>query len=81
MQKEGFFDKQKNIKAMITVLIICCIALFIGDIFVPKDHTHFPWENFIGFYAVFGFVVFVVLVLLAKHVLRPIVKRKEDYYD
>ena len=35
----------------------------------------------VGFYAVFGFVACVALVLAAKHVLRPIIMRGEDYYD
>ena len=34
-----------------------------------------------GFYAVYGFVACVVLVLVAKYILRPMVIRKEDYYE
>ena len=33
------------------------------------------------FYAVYGFVACVLLVLVAKYILRPLVKRGEDYYD
>jgi len=40
-----------------------------------------PWEAWPGFYAVFGFVACVILVLVAKYVLRPLVKRDEKYYD
>jgi hypothetical protein len=38
------------------------------------------WEQLTGFYAIFGFVACVMLVLGAKQ-LRNIVMRKEDYYD
>lgn len=50
------------------------------DIFVTI-HGEFRWEESVGFYAAFGFVACVSLVLIAKYVLRPLVKRREDYYD
>jgi hypothetical protein len=56
---------------------LCCL---IAEFFVHK-HPHFPWEQWWGFYAVYGFVACVLLVLVAKYILRPIVKRREDYYD
>ena len=50
------------------------------DFFVHK-HTFFPWEEWPEFYAIFGFVACVVLVLTAKYILRPLVKRDEEYYE
>ena len=63
-------------------IAICAFLLFLLFIepFVSK-HPFFPWEHWVGFNAVFGFVAFVVLILVAKYILRPIIKRKEDYYD
>ena len=55
-------------------------ALLASEFFIHK-HTYFRWEEWPGFYAVFGFIAFVVLILAAKYILRPIIKRKEDYYD
>ncbi len=43
--------------------------------------VRFPWEEWPQFYAIFGFVACVVLVLIAKYILRPLVMREEDYYD
>jgi uncharacterized membrane protein len=54
--------------------------LFLADGLYHR-HAIFPWEEWFGFYAVFGFVACVMLVLVAKHLLRPIVMRDEDYYD
>jgi hypothetical protein len=48
--------------------------------FFSEKHGHYSWESFPGFYALFGFVSCVVLVLAAKQ-LRRILKRDEDYYD
>jgi len=44
-------------------------------------HVIFPWEEWYGFYAAFGFVAYVMLVFVAQYVLRPIVMRDEGYYD
>ena len=49
--------------------------------FVFAKHNHFDWEEWPGFYAIFGFAACVMLVLIAKYVLRPLVKREENYYD
>jgi hypothetical protein len=61
-------------------LIGLLILLLAVEPFVHK-HAYFAWEEWFGFYAVYGFVAGVLLVLIAKHILRPAVKRDEDYYD
>lgn len=63
-------------------LFVCAFLsiLLVSEFFIHK-HTYFKWEEWPWFYAVFGFVAFVVLILTAKYILRPIIKRREDYYD
>jgi len=56
------------------------LLLIVVDLFLPK-HPYFSWAGYPSFYGAYGFVVCVGLVLGAKYILRPIVKRKEDYYD
>ncbi len=73
------FDNPKNIKRVIHLLYICCAVLFALD-FVIHRHTVHPWENLWGFYAIFGFVGCVALVLIAKW-MRTFLMRPEDYYD
>ena len=48
--------------------------------FVVHRHIDIGWEKLPAFYALYGFVACVMLVLLAKK-LRKVVMRKEDYYD
>lgn len=79
-EKPGIFDKPENVKRLLTVFYICVVALIGIDLFYHK-HTFFPWEEYFGFYAVYGFVACVILVIVAKYMLRPLVMRKEDYYD
>lgn len=72
------------VKVTLTALSVVCGALFLLDFsfLLPgmDKHAHYAWENWPGFYAVYGFVSCFLLVILARMVLRPLVKRDEDYY-
>lgn len=78
-EKTYFFDKPENVTRFLRVFYAICVILFVMD-FVVHRHTIFKWEELPGFYAIFGFVAFVVLVEGSK-LLRKLVMRKEDYYD
>lgn len=81
MKKElTIFDKPENVKKVRIGLYVSCAILFICDFFIHK-HGHFLWEEWTGFFSIYGFVCCVGLVLAAKHILRTLVKRDEDYYD
>ena len=77
--------RPKAAKVVITLLFAACVFGFLIDfLFLSPSfdkHALFEWENWPGFYAVFGFVACVLLVLVAKYVLRPLVMRDEDYYE
>lgn len=77
-QKQHLFDKPRNVSRLLMLLYVICLLLFILDFILHRHVTH-DWENFSGFYAIFGFVACVSLVLIAT-LLRKILKRKEDYY-
>lgn len=77
--KTYFFDNPQNIKRVLYGLYGCCAALFVLD-FVIHRHTIHSWESLWGFYAIYGFVGCVVLVLVAKW-MRTFLMRAEDYYD
>jgi hypothetical protein len=80
MEKKHFFDKPENVKKVLRGFWGVLVVLLVIDFFIHK-HPHFPWEEWPEFYAVFGLVACVFLVLAAKYILRPLMKRKEDYYD
>jgi hypothetical protein len=79
-EKKHIFDNPKNIQRVLYGLFASLILLLALEPFVHK-HTYISWEEWPGFYAIYGFVACVLLVLVAKYVLRPLVKRDEDYYD
>jgi lysylphosphatidylglycerol synthetase-like protein (DUF2156 family) len=70
---------------VITALFVICAAGFLIDFLFYSEnfdkHAKFTWENWPGFYAVYGFVACVLLVLISKYILRPLVMRDEDYYE
>jgi len=76
----GMFDKPENVKRLLRIFYICVILSLSVDLFYHK-HGIFNWESSFGFYSVYGFVACVILVIVAKYVLRPLVMRKEDYYN
>ena len=85
MEKEHLLDKKENVKKLLRWFFISCVVLFLLDALfaahLADKHAMHEWEKWFGFYPVFGFVSCVLLVLIAKYVLRPLVMRKEDYYE
>ena len=78
-EKKHIFDNPKNIQRVLYGLFGSLILLLALELFVDK-HPYFSWEEWPGFYAIFGLAACVLLVLVAN-ILRPLVKRDEDYYD
>ncbi|MEN8198533.1 MAG: hypothetical protein ABFR63_00540 [Thermodesulfobacteriota bacterium] len=78
--KKHIWDDIENVKKLLKVFFTSCVLLFVVDL-VIKRPAHMPWEEWPGFYAIYGFVACVILVLISKYVLRPLVKRDEDYYE
>ncbi len=78
-EKRHLFDNPRNVKAVIFALFAACAGLFVADAYVERYENH-PWEGLFGFYAVYGFVACVALVLVAKE-MRKLIRRKENYYD
>ena len=79
VDSNSLFDKPKNVKRILYCLYGSCALLF-GLDFVINRHTSHSWENLWGFYAIYGFVGCVVLVLVATW-MRRFLMRPEDYYD
>ena len=78
-QKTYLFDNPRNVRRVVLGLVGACVILAGLDLVVHRHVSH-PWETMVGFYAVYGFVACVLLVLLAKE-MRKVLIRKEDYYD
>jgi hypothetical protein len=78
-EKQYLFDKPRNVTRLLRGFYAVCALLLVLDLVLHRHVIH-SWENLPEFYAVFGFVACVVLVLVATQ-MRKVVMRKEDYYD
>jgi len=50
-------------------------------LFVSKEHAHTAVERLPGFWAVFGFVSCVVIIIVSKWFGHRGIMTREDYYD
>lgn len=83
-KKNYFFDNPRNVKKFIYLFFVLCAIVICIDLFLHRHlsfaENTFPLESRFGFYAIYGFVACVLLVVVATQ-LRKLLMRKEDYYD
>lgn len=75
--KSGLDSKAFGDRAFKVLAALCVVVFALG--FTFEAHGHFEAEHVPGFYAVYGFVMFTLLILAARG-LRWFIKRPEDYY-
>ncbi|WJG08220.1 hypothetical protein [Aliiglaciecola sp. LCG003] len=78
-EQPGFFDKPSNVTLILRVFYALCLLLVLLD-FLLHRHIYTDIERIPAFYAIYGFIACVVLVVIAKK-MRKFMMRKEDYYD
>lgn len=74
-----FFDQPRNVALILKTFYALCLILVLLDFFVHR-HIYVYFETIPAFYAIYGFVACVVLVVLAK-IMRKGLMRDEHYYD
>ncbi|MHB1013814.1 MAG: hypothetical protein ACYC2W_00850 [Desulfurivibrionaceae bacterium] len=67
------------------VIRLCYVGLALSVVwdvlFVSKEHAHTAVERIPGFWAVFGFVSCVVIIIVSKWYGHLGIMTREDYYD
>ncbi|MCY3790312.1 MAG: hypothetical protein OXH63_16180 [Gemmatimonadetes bacterium] len=83
-EKKHLFDQPRNVRRLIWIFFALCILLLGADLLFHRHLNFaegvFPVEGWFGFYAIYGFVACVLLVLTATQ-MRKVLMRREDYYD
>ena len=77
--KTGWFDKRRNLIIFLRIFYVTLAILLGIDFFIVK-HPDFAFDGVPNFFAVYGFISCVMLVLVAK-VIRMLLMKGEDYYD
>lgn len=76
--RKYWLDNPRNVDKLVYVLYAVCALLFLVD-FAYEKHGHFAFEEWVAFYAWYGFLSYVGLIFVSK-AFRRLVKRNEDYY-
>ncbi|MHB8057767.1 MAG: hypothetical protein ACYDHC_07720 [Desulfuromonadaceae bacterium] len=79
-QELNWLDDPKNIRTVRYVFYVVLVLLVLPDLFVHKHTLFYSIEAWPGFYALFGFVSCVAIILISK-LLGYVLKRSENYYD
>lgn len=69
--------KERGMKLFYIVLVL----LVVGDIFVPKTEPEFTGHTWVGFYAFYGFISCVLIIVISKALGKLFLFKKEDFYD
>ena len=85
-EQPRWLDRPENLRKLYRGLQIFCLLLLLGGeatLYLahqdPNAHHGFSFERWPGFYAGFGFLAYVLLVLISRE-LRKLLLRPEDYY-
>ncbi|MHB8121389.1 MAG: hypothetical protein ACYDG4_04465 [Desulfuromonadaceae bacterium] len=79
-QELNWLDDPKNIRTVRFVFYVVLVLLVLPDLFMHKHTLFYSIEAWPGFYAFFGFVSCVAIILISK-LLGYVLKRSENYYD
>jgi hypothetical protein len=75
---------RQRLPAVVRVCLIALAVLVLVDAIpgvVDKEHAHTALERWPGFWALFGFLGCVVLILVSKWFGHCGIMKDEDYYD
>ena len=78
-RQAGWLERRGSIKKLFVALLVVSGLLILADLVYHK-HAHYAIEEWFGFYAIFGFIAYL-LIVGASWLWRRVVMRKEDYYD
>ena len=73
---------QKRLKTVIRISCAVLGALVLADaFFIHKEHAHTAVERIPAFWAVFGFLGCVMIILVSKWFGHAGIMQREDYFD
>ncbi|BCS87605.1 hypothetical protein [Pseudodesulfovibrio sediminis] len=70
----------ENWKVWRIIFFVTLALLLVLNVPFVTHHPHFGLDKYPGFFAGFGLIVGLVMVILMKKIVQPFIARKEDYY-
>jgi hypothetical protein len=66
----------------IAILFFLGLAgLVLANVFVRPHEAEYVFDAYPGFWALFGLVVGLAMVIIMKKIIQPMISRGDDYYD
>ena len=75
---------RQRLTGVVRICLVALAVLVLVDAIpgvVDKEHAHTPLERWPGFWALFGFLGCVLLILVSKWFGHCGIMKDEDYYD
>ncbi|WP_457573803.1 hypothetical protein [Desulfolithobacter sp.] len=67
---------------LVKVSFFCLLGLLvIGDLLVPRHHVYFLGDEIPGFWALFGLLACVLIIVVSKWLGHAWLFRPENYYE
>ena len=79
MERRHWLDRPENVTKVYRTVWAIGIALLAAELVIYR-HGEIWFAGWFGFYALYGFLACVILVVTAK-ALRRVLMRREDYYE
>ena len=70
-----------NAKTLQRIGFAVLALIVVIDFFLPRHHSHFPWDDIPGFSALYGLISFALIVVVSKTLGHYWLGRPEDYYN
>ncbi|MEK7286746.1 MAG: hypothetical protein AAB035_05560 [Nitrospirota bacterium] len=81
MNLEKYFENPSFLKKAKMIFYLVLVLLVVADVFIPKEHAVLFGEALPGFYAIFGFVATLLIIIVAKSLGNLFIMKKETFYN
>ncbi len=80
-EPEHWLEKPSTVRMLWIIQIVVLAVLVLIDVTLVEHHPHFEADESVAFYAWYGFVTCVVMVVGSKYGVALFLKRRDTYYD
>ncbi|MBU1612791.1 MAG: hypothetical protein KKC99_13190 [Proteobacteria bacterium] len=77
-----FFENLRGNWKTLRLVFYVVLAITVGlNFFIYPHVPHFGLDAYPGFFAGFGLIFGLAMVIIMKRIIQPMIGRGEDYYD
>lgn len=77
----NYIGDKENTGTLKKLLGITLVIIVVADYFAERHHVAFFWDEIPGWWAFYGFIACIILILVPKTIGHLWLMKEEDYYD